>query len=186
MITYETPGGVNTDATLKLAMDTARERGLDLVLASSTGETALKLAKLAEEEAFPNKIVVVRHVYGMEEPGVNDMPEAIAQSLRAHGITLVTAAHALSGGERGVSKKFGGVSPVEVMAATLRMFGQGVKVCVEIAIMALDCGAVPYGKPVVAGGGTAYGSDAACIVTPNYTANLLDTKIHEILCKPHL
>lgn len=55
MITYETPGGVNTDATLKLAMDTARERGLDLVLASSTGETALKLAKLARRRPSPTK-----------------------------------------------------------------------------------------------------------------------------------
>lgn len=186
MTTFSTPGKGNTDQTLRIALDTARARGLDVVLASSTGETARKLADMAKAEAFPNRIVVVRHAYGMEAPGVNDMPEETYRYLTEQGITVVTAAHALSGGERGISKKFGGVSPVEVMAATLRMFGQGVKVCVEISLMALDCGAVSYGRPVVAVGGSAYGSDAACVITPDYTANLLNTKIHEILCKPHL
>ena len=185
MIVYETAGEVNTDATLNLALDTARDRGLDLVLASSTGQTAKRLVALAQEKNFPTRLVVVRHVYGMEEPGVNDMPEETARFLREKGVTLVTAAHALSGAERGISKKFGGVSPVEIMAATLRMFGQGVKVCTEIAIMALDCGAVTYGKPVVAVGGSAVGSDAACVITPNYSANVLATQIHEILCKPY-
>ena len=185
MIVYETVGDVNTDATLNLALDTARDRGLDLVLASSTGETAKKLVALAKEKNFPNKLVVVRHVFGMEEPGQNDMPQEIYDTLTAQGIQVVTAAHTLSGAERGISKKFGGVSPVEIMAATLRMFGQGVKVCTEIAIMALDCGAVEYGKPVVAVGGSAVGSDAACIITPNYSANVLATHIHEILCKPY-
>ena len=186
MIVYEMPGKENTDATLKLALDTARGRGLPLVVASSTGETALKLSTLVKAEAFSGPVIVVRHDYGMEQPGVNDMPREVAQSVQADGITLVTAAHALSGGERGISKKFGGVSPVEVIAASLRMFGQGVKVCVEVSLMALDCGAIPYGTPVVAVGGTAAGSDTACVLTPDYTANLLATRIHEILCKPHL
>ena len=185
MIVYETVGGVNPDATLNQALDTARDRGLDLVLASSTGETAKKLVALAKEKNFPNRLVVVRHVFGMEEPGQNDMPEETANFLRESGVTLVTAAHALSGAERGISKKFGGVSPVEIMAATLRMFGEGVKVCTEISIMALDCGAITYGKPVVAVGGSSWGSDAACIITPNYSANVLATHIHEILCKPY-
>ena len=186
MIVYETVGAVNTDATLNLALDTARDRGLDLVLASSTGETAKRLVALAQEKNFPNRLVVVRHVYGMEEPGVNDMPEETAQFLRDNGVTLVTAAHALSGAERGISKKFGGVSPVEIMAATLRMFGQGTKVCVEIAMMALDAGTIEYGKPVIAVGGSGRGADTVCRLTPEYTADLMGTRIHEILCKPSL
>ncbi len=51
--------------------------------------------------------------------------------------------------------------------------------------LALDCGAIAYGKPVVAVGGSSWGSDAACVITPNYSANVLATHIHEILCKPY-
>lgn len=92
----------------------------------------------------------------------------------------------LSGAERGISRKFSGAYPVEIMAHTLRMFGQGTKVCVEIAMMALDNGAIELNKPVVCVGGSARGADTACIITPAYTADCLDTKIHEILCKPGL
>ncbi|MDY3014284.1 MAG: pyruvate kinase alpha/beta domain-containing protein [Evtepia sp.] len=182
---YDTPGPANTAETLRLALDCAQERGLDLVVASSSGQTALTLLDLAKETAFPHRIVVVRHVYGMHAPGENDMPQDVYDQLVAQGVPVVTAAHALSGGERGLSNQFGGVSPVEVMAATLRMLGQGTKVCVEIALMALDHGSISYGKPVVAVGGSAHGADTACVLTPGYTAHLLDTKVHEILCKPY-
>ncbi len=47
------------------------------------------------------------------------------------------------------------------MAATLRTLGQGVKVCFECAVMALDADVIEWGKPVVALGGTASGADTA-------------------------
>ena len=53
-------------------------------------------------------------------------------------------------------------------------------------VMALDNGAIELNKPVVCVGGSARGADTACIITPAYTADCLDTKIHEILCKPGL
>jgi len=81
---------------------------------------------------------------------------------------------------------FSGVYPAELIATTLRMLGQGVKVSVEIALMALDNGAIEYGKPVVCVAGSGSGADTCCIITPSYTATLLETKVHEILCKPGL
>ena len=45
---------------------------------------------------------------------------------------------------------------------------------------------IELNKPVVCVGGSARGADTACIITPAYTADCLDTKIHEILCKPGL
>jgi hypothetical protein len=66
------------------------------------------------------------------------------------------------------------------------MLGQGTKVCVEIALMAVDSGSITYGKPVVCIGGSSKGADTACVITPGYTAFLLETKIHNILCKPYL
>jgi hypothetical protein len=64
------------------------------------------------------------------------------------------------------------------------MLGQGLKVCVEISIMALDAGLVPYGKPVIAVGGSGSGADTAAIIVPEHSNNVFGLKVHEILCKP--
>jgi len=90
----------------------------------------------------------------------------------------------LSGAERSLSNKFGGVSPIEIMAYSLRMLGQGVKVCVEISTMALDGGMIPYGEDIIAIAGTGRGADTAITLRPAHGANILDTKIKEIICKP--
>ena len=70
------------------------------------------------------------------------------------------------------------------MAAALRMFGQGTKVAVEISVMALDADEIPYGKAVVAMGGSSHGVDTAAVITPSYSSTILQSRVHEILCKP--
>ena len=186
MIAFEKTGTVNTEETLKIALAAAAERKLDIVVASSEGNTAKRLVALAKEQKLEQHIVVVRCAYGSKESGTNRMSEEIVRELEQQGATVVTAAHALSGAERGITKAFGSVHPVELMAYTLRMFGQGMKVCVEITLMALDCGSISYGRPVVCIGGSGRGADTVCIMTPSYSSSLLETKIHEILCKPAL
>ena len=49
MITFEKPGAINTEVTLKLAIQTAQERGMDLVVATSKGNTACRAAELCKE-----------------------------------------------------------------------------------------------------------------------------------------
>lgn len=186
MVTFKETGLINTDETLKIAITYAKEHGCDIVLATSSGETALKLRKLADTVAFENNIIAVTHVFGMHEKGINDMTPETFDKLHKMGVKTVTAAHALSGAERGISSKFHGTYPAEIISAALRMFGQGTKVCVEVALMAVDSGNIAYGKPVVCIGGSSHGADTACVITPGYTACLLETKIHEILCKPLL
>jgi len=186
MVTFKTTGLINTDETLKIAVSYAKEHGCDIVAATSTGDTIFKLKEIADAEDFHNGIVAVTHVFGMHEKGVNDMTPETFDKLHSLGVKTVTAAHALSGAERGLSTKFHGVYPAEIISAALRMFGQGTKVCVEVALMAVDSGSITYGKPVVCVGGSSHGADTACVITPGYTASLLETKIHEILCKPSL
>ena len=186
MVTFKTTGLENTDETLKIAVTYAKEHSCDIVAATSTGNTIVKLKEIADAAGFENRIVAVTHVFGMHERGANDMTPETFEKLHKAGVKTVTAAHALSGAERGLSSKFHGVYPAEIISATLRMFGQGTKVCVEVALMAVDSGSITYGKPVVCIGGSAHGADTACVITPGYTACLLETKIHEILCKPSL
>ncbi|MEN6412887.1 MAG: pyruvate kinase alpha/beta domain-containing protein [Veillonellales bacterium] len=176
---FMSSGEANTEQTVELALKEARERGItDIVAASGSGKTAGLLAGKAKN------IVCVTHANGYAVPGASDMPEKVRQELAGQGVRLLTTTHVLSGAERGISRKFGGAYPVEIMAHSLRMFGQGVKVCVEIAVMALDAGLVPYGKDIIAIGGTGHGADTAVIIRPAHAGNILDTFIAEIICKP--
>ncbi len=178
---FQAEGKQNTEKTVELALKTAREKDIrHIVVASCSGYTANYFKDASDIET-----VCVTHVNGFKEKGGNEMPADVRQRLTGSGVKVLTTTHVLSGAERGLSRKFGGTYPVEIMAHTLRMFGQGVKVCVEIAVMALDAGLIPYGQPVIAVGGTGEGADTAVILTPSHASSILETRIHEIICKPY-
>ena len=134
-------GPENTANTLNLALERARELGLEhIVVASSTGRTAKQLLNCGL-----NVVCITYHV-GFDGPGQDRMPADVRDELTAGGIKLLTTTHLLAGVDRAIRNKFGGVYPAEIMAQTLRMLGQGVKVCVEISGMALDAGLIPSGQ----------------------------------------
>lgn len=173
-------GKENTEDTVKLALKAARERKIKyIVVASSKGNTARLFKDIQDIH-----IIAVTHANGYPEPGKMELPAEVRSELENSGIKVLTTAHVLSGAERGISKLFGGVNAVEIIAQTLRLFGQGTKVCVEISIMALDAGLIPYDQPVIAIGGSAFGADTALILTPSHASSVFDTKIHEVICKP--
>ena len=176
----------NSSEAFTLAYDKAVELDTDIVLATTSGSTALRFAEYISDKDFANKVIVVSHAYGTREKGRNAMSEETRKQLLDTGFTVVTAAHALSGAERGLSNVFKGVYPAEIVAHALRMISAGVKVCIEISLMACDAGAITYKKPVVYIGGTGRNADIVCVITPAYSANLLETKANDILCKPSL
>ena len=184
MLLFENAGKQNTAQVVDCALRRAMELDSPIVAASTLGVTADALLTAAEKAGYAGKIVIVRGCSSQHRKGENLMPPVIKAALESRGATIVTAAHALSGGERGISARFKGAYPLEIMANTLRMFGHGTKVCVEAGIMALDADALPYGVPVVAIGGSHRGADTALVLTPSYSATVLDTVVHEILCKP--
>lgn len=184
MVCFENAGKQNTAETVRIALARAIELGCPIVAASTMGVTADALLTAAEAAGFTGKIVIVRGCSSRQRSGVNLMKPEVKAALEARGARVVTAAHALSAGERSVSGTFKGAYPLELMAHTLRMFGQGVKVCVEASVMALDADELPFGVPVVALGGSHRGADAAVVVTPSYSATLLQTVVNEVLCKP--
>ncbi|MEQ8153926.1 MAG: pyruvate kinase alpha/beta domain-containing protein [Clostridiaceae bacterium] len=177
---FNKPGLENTQETINLVLKTARERGIkNIVVASNTGYSA----QLLKNNPDLN-ITCVTHAYGYPISGENEMSDDIRKDFEENGIKVLSTTHVLSGAERALSKKFGGISPVEIMAYALRMFGQGLKVCVEVSVMAADSGFIPYLEPIIAIGGTGRGADTAIIISAAHASNILDTKIHEIICKP--
>ncbi len=177
---FEKEGPENTDATLKLAFERAEQEGIDtLVIATNTGTTPLKALALFGDF----NIVVVSHHAGFTQPWKNEMTPDVKKQLENLGAKVFTGGHALSGIERSLRNSYRGLYPLELVAETLRIFGQGVKVCVEISLMAADAGLLT-GEKIVAIGGTGTGADTAVILTPTHQNSFLDMRIHEIICKP--
>jgi hypothetical protein len=177
---FEKPGKVNTEQTLALAYERGKALGLDeVVVASTTGDTGFKALEIFK--GF--RVTVVTYHCGFRTPFKSEMPPEAKTSLEKQGATVVSATHALSGLERSIAKKFSGIYPVLLIADTLRLFGQGVKVAVEISVMAADAGALS-GNDIVSVGGTARGADAAIVLKPANQSDLFDMRIREIICKP--
>jgi hypothetical protein len=196
---FEKPGKENTGETLKVALEAAKERDIDTVLISSTsGWTALEALKVFEGSGL--NLIIVTHQTGYRQPGVQLMPPETREKLERAGAVVHTGTDVLTGGvEVGMSRQRPPrtepqegrlpyiVPPVSTIAAhTLRLFSQGVKVCVEIAMMAADAGIIPVDKPVVSVAGSHAGADTAMVITPASSNRMRDMKLHEIIAKPLL
>jgi hypothetical protein len=132
---FDSPGEGNTDECLELASQAAKDID-EIIVATKSGDTGLKAM-----EKFPGrKIIAVTCHAGFKEPFKVGMALETRQKLESSGVKIVTAGHALSGIERSFRLKYQGLYPLEMAADILRMFGQGTKVCVEIALMAADAG----------------------------------------------
>ena len=177
---FDKPGKSNTTQTLELAFARGKELGLDeVVLATSKGDTAYKALDIFT--GFT--ITAVTYHHGWKEPFTPVMDPGVRTDLEQKGIRVVSATHALSGLERSFLNKFSGTYPVLIVADTLRLFGQGTKVAVEVAIMAADAGTLT-GKDIISIGGSSRGADAALILKPAHQTGLFDIRIREIVCKP--
>jgi len=185
MKVFEKPGPGNTDEACKIAIEKAMHLSVPIIAASTEGDAGARLCAIAKEMGFNGDIVVVTHAYGSRKPGENALKDENRKAMTESGARLVTAAHALSGVERGMSSRFQGVYPAEIMANSLRILSQGIKVVVEIGSMALDAGAIAYGPDIVCMGGTGKGLDTAVVMKPAHASAIFDTKIHEVLCMPY-
>ena len=178
---FESPGWRNTATVLRLVKKHAAAEGIrNIVVASTTGETGAKAAQVFKGL----DVVVVTHHAGFREPGAHELRADYRQQILDGGAKIATSTHALSGVERAVRKRFETIGPLELMANTLRVFGEGTKVCVEIVVMAADVGLVPVDRDVIAIAGTGRGADTALVVRPVNTSRFFDLEIREVIAKP--
>lgn len=178
----------NQDSTIEVIQKVnsylKRHQDIDtMVVASTSGRTVLEIIKIFDLGRF--NIINVTHCFGYLKPGKNQMDEDTRAYLLSKGVKVYSGAHSLSVGERCLRNKFGGIYPLEIISETLCMFSKGVKVCVEFSSMALDAGLIEYGKNVIAIAGEVSGADTALCLTPEHSHSILNTRIHEIICKPY-
>jgi hypothetical protein len=180
---FETQGRGNTERTLQIAKARAEELGIRTILVATTsGATGVRAA----EEFRGFNVVVVTHSTGFKQPNVQELTEEHRRAIEAAGAKILTCQHALGGVGRAVRKKLGTYEVDEIMAYTLRIFGEGMKVACEITLMAADAGLVHTGEPAIAIAGSGRGADTALVLRPANAQTFFDMRIMEILCKPRL
>ena len=181
---FNHPGPQNTQAVINAVKKRAEELDIEyVVVASDSGETGLNL--LEALQGMGCTLISVTEHAGFH--GKDDVPlsEEKKEEMQSKGIRTLICSHALSGVGRSISKKFGGVSHVEIIAYTLRQFGgEGIKVAVEVSIMAADAGLIPTDKEIIAVGGSGGGADAAIVLRAAHMNNFFDLEIREIIAKP--
>jgi len=179
---FPAPGPKNTEATLEAAFARATLLKINKVLVSScSGKTAFKALDLFGDNF---SLIIVTHVTGFRKPDHQELPEKDRKLLLERGAMVLTAQHAFGGIGRAFRNKTGTYQIDEVIAYTLRTFGHGTKVAIEMALMAADAGLIRTDEDVISIGGTATGVDTALLLKPAHTQNFFDMKIKEIICKP--
>ena len=156
-----------------------------VVFATCTGYTGAQFAPLAKAQPRVSFVGVKM------APAIDAMYDVKwnarhAKVMEAASIVWFAGTHALTGGvDRALVKTFdGGFPPSAIIANTLYLFSQGMKVCVEIIAMACDAGVLPEGVKVVSCAGTGSGADTVIVATSAASANLFDMRIHRVLAMP--
>jgi hypothetical protein len=180
--TYFTrPGQDNTARALQIAKARADELGIrSVVVASTRGETGVR----ASEVFKGYNLVVVTHSTGFKEPNSQELTEENRNAIEASGGRILTCQHAFGGVGRAVRKKLQTYELEEIIAFTLRIFGEGMKVVCEITVMAADAGLIRANEPAIAIAGTGRGADTVVVVNPANAQTFFDMRIMEVLCKP--
>jgi hypothetical protein len=182
---FETKGPSNTDKTLAAVKQRAIDLGIKyIVIATTHGSTALQAAEVFLGTAVHLVAASISEAF-QNEGWILARDER--RRLEAKGISVLPGLHSL--GDNVASayiEKFGGMSAESLVRETLYRFSQGMKVCVEIVLMAADAGLIPLDQEVIAIGGSSSGADTAIVVKPAYSMKFLDMEIREIIAKPRI
>ena len=175
IVYFEKPGKENTAEVIPLIKERARARGIKkVVLASTRGDMARAAAQSFEGTGL--HLVVIPWQYGFRD--TQPFPQELVADLqqkghRVHFGTMLFHTDDLYG-----------IKTPQVMANLLRIFGQGIKVCVEIIMMACDGGCIAIGEKVIAVAGAGAGADTAIVATASPSTKMTGLRVHEIICKP--
>ena len=180
-VTFDKAGAENTDRALEIAFRAAAEVPVrHVVVASTYGDTARKALQLARKYAV--QLVIVTHNTGFKQAGEQQFNPELREHLLSSGVPVVTASMPFRGLNRAIRDRFG-YSDIDLVAAALRILGEGMKVCAEIACIACDAGVVPP-EDIVCVAGTGRGADTVAIIAAQPSNRFFDLKIREILAKP--
>jgi len=199
IIYFDAPGSQNTDKVVDTVVERLAEGDIKFVIvASITGETALKIADRFRRLNLDVKVACVSgppqwdcEIRGRKWPYIKN---EIREKLEELNVEIVErASTTLAGGSVDYSlARYGVMLPSWAVLETLVMIGgYGLKTAVEVVLMATDHGAVPPFIEAIAVAGTLNkGADTAIVVKTAYSPHMFSSnsdkrmQILEILAMP--
>jgi len=189
---FDEPGKQNTEEVIEVVKNAIKETKIDcLIIASTSGETALKFAKALTDEKV--RIICVseppsRQIWDDEWPCIN---QKIREELEKHCVTIVDRVpYKFHDSVLEMAKWYTPI-PEHIIGDTLAFVGgQGLKVAVEVMFMAVQGGYVEPNREVIAVAGYGGGADTAVIVKTCFPENLFSSdvekrlEIREIIAMP--
>jgi hypothetical protein len=172
IVYFDRPGPENTDEVM--AVVRGRVAGGDIqhvAVATTSGRTALRAAEIIDSPGAHICAIAFQSDYWPEYGKPDEQSTKKAESLGVRFIPdkpKVAYWHEVDGES----------------ADTLRKFGQGIKVAVEVIMMAVEAGLIPAGAKAIGVGGSSRGADAAVVASASGPDNLGEFFVHEILAKP--
>jgi hypothetical protein len=149
-----------------------------VVVASTHGYTAQRAKDILGD--LDIEVIAVSICASYDEKGWT-MSQKERRALEDMGITVLTTMHSLGDD---VNEAFAGDAPNRIVRETLYRFCQGMKVAVEVALMAADAGVIDMTKEIISVGGTGGGADTAIVIKPAFARKVKELEIREILAKP--
>lgn len=183
MMLFARPGNQNTSDCLKMVAKHVTEHGRKhVVVASTSGKTAMVFHKgLLNSGA---NLVIVTHSVGFKEPGHDEFDPEMRRQLRKARVPIHTGTILTHSLEKSLMDSFRGIYPGYLIANTLRRFGEGSKVAMEIVMEACDAGLIPEDAEVLGVGGTYRGSDTVLLIKSKPSKRFLEMDVLEILARP--
>lgn len=180
---FEKPGPLNTEACIQTVQRYLSEKTIKhVVVASTSGATALTFQ--AAIKGMDVNLVVVTHSVGFKEPNHDEFDPDIRAELSTAGVKICTGTILTHSLEKSIMEKFGGSYPGYIIASTLRRFGEGTKVAIEIVMEVCDAGLIPEDAEILAAGGTGRGTDTILLIKSKPSKRFLDLEVLEILARP--
>ena len=177
---FDNPGFHNTDISLSLAKERALALGIrDVVVATNSGATGAKASEIFK--GF--NLVAVTHYFRLAR---KEFKEENRKIIENNGGKILTCTQLFGGIERGIRILYETILPLDLMGNTLKIFGDGMKVAIEIGMMAADAGLIPTDREIISIAGTWRGADTAIVMQPRYSTEFYFLEVREIIAKPRI
>jgi hypothetical protein len=171
---FKKPGPDNTYETLELVKEWAAMLDINTILvATTTGQTAVS----ALEKLKKHRVIVVTHSMGFREENTHELTTKNREKIVKLNGHILTCQHAFAGISRAVRLQFKTYELDEIVANTLRIMGQGLKVATEISLMAADSGLIRTDQDIISVGGTDRGADTAAVIKPANVSRFFDLEL---------
>lgn len=190
---FDEPGAHNTDDVVEAVKKRVESADIKhVIVASISGKTALRFAEALNGKAHiictsgaPYRREMVKREWPCLKPEYR-------RRLEKAGVTIIDRAPYIFHSSLLDGARWSAVLPELLVKETLYCFGQGLKVAVEVALMAVASGFLEPYQDVIGVGGSTKGADTAIIVRATYPATIFskDTEkrleIREIIAMPRI